>query len=338
MGKLILGLTVVLAVTSGAYADMVSPGFSFSGAQQSFTASLTAGGSATLSGSGTYYSWVGWPISSWASVTLSMNNTTVGLGTNPDIININKDPMGNGQVAFERLFTTFDNTQLLDLNVTDLFGGSPQGLALDQVALTGGVDTPLGDIPVTVRLDVTGSASNFGFDMTAPAWTLPAGGAFPSKDFMWIGQGNASINYNLAVDAELEVWSLFTVDLGTILSTPGNFAYAGIPLLGSMNLTELAGPYPKDVAVHISSNFNDWTPITVPFTTAGSYDYNNYTGGEGGSYFKVHFDYDFTGSLTVDNVTLDLYSTIVDIIPEPITLAVFGIGAGLLTMTRRRQK
>jgi len=336
MGKVsVVGLAAVLAVTSGAFGDMVSPGFTFSGSQQSITASLTAGGSATLSGNGTYYSWVGWPISSWASVTISMNNQTIGIGTNPDTIAINKDPMGNGQVAFERLFTTLDNGQLLDLNATDMFGGSPQALALDRVTLTGTVNTVLGDIPVEARLDATGSLSNFGFDMTAPAWTFPNGGAFPSKDYMWIGSGNASIDYNLAIDAELEVWGIFTVDLGTILSTGGNVGYNGIPLLGAMNLTELAGPYPKDVAVHISSNFDNWTPITVPFSTAGAFDYNNYSGGTN-AYYVVHIGYDFTGSLTVDNVTLDIYSTIADIIPEPVTLAVFGLGAGLVTLARRR--
>jgi len=282
---------------------MVQPTFNFSGSQQSFTATLTASGSATLGGSGTYYSWVGWPVSTWASVSISMNNQTVAIGTNPDTIAINKDPMGNAQVAFDRLSLT--NGGLLDLNATDLFGGSPQTLALDQVALDGEV---IGLVPVQVRLDVAGSASNFSFDMTNPAWTLPQGGVHPSLDYMWIGQGNANIDYNLAVNGALEVAGLFTVDLGTILSTGGSVGYAGIPLLGTMNLTELAGPYPKDVAVHIASNFNDWTPITVPFTTAGAYDFNNYSG-EGGTYYKVHFDYDFTGSLAVDNVTLDIYST-----------------------------
>lgn len=331
MGKVTLGLTVVLAVMSGAYADMVSPTFNFSGSQQSFTASLSASGSATLSGSGTYYSWVGWPVSSWASVTLSMNNQTVPLGTNPDTIAINKDPMGNGQVSFDRLLLT--GAQLQDLNVTDLFGGSPQGLALDRVTLTGDVS---GLVNVEVRLDVTGSASNFGFDMTAPAWTLPSGGSHPSLNYMWIGSGNAGLNYNLAVHGELEVLGIFTVDLGTLVSLADSFSYAGIPLLGSMNLTELAGPYPKDVQVHITSNFDDWTPITVPFTTAGSYDYSSYNGTHD-SYYNVHFNYDFAGSLTVDNVTLDIYSTIQDIVPEPISLAVFGIGAGLLTVIRRRK-
>ncbi len=335
MGKLILSLAVVLVVSGGAMGDMVSPTFNFSGSQQSITATLTASGSATLSGYGTYYSWVGWPVSSWASVTISMNNQTVGLGTNPNPINIDKDPMGNGQVSFERLFTTLDNGQLVDLNATDLFGGSPQNVALNRISLDGGVNTPLGDIPVTFNLDAAGSLSNFSFDMTTnPVFTMKTGGAFPSVQYTWIGGGNAGVNYDIGVTGEIKIWDLITVPLGTLVSLNDRFDYAGIPLLGTMTLTELAGPYPKDVEVHIASNFDQFTPVTVPFTTSGAIDQMIPNGSN--SYFTVHADYAFNGSLTVDNVTLDIYSTITDIIPEPVTVAVFGVGAALFTMARRR--
>jgi hypothetical protein len=318
---------------------MVSPTFNFSGAQQSITASLTASGSATISGSGTYYSWVGWPINTWASVTLSLNSQTVGIGTNPDTININKNPMGNGQVGFERL--TLANGQLLDLNATDLFGGSAQDLALDRITVTGDVELLGLPVGVEIRLDTAGTLSNFNFDMTAPAWTLPQGGTFPTKDYMWIGAGNAGIDYNLALNGEMEVLGFLTIPLGQLFGTSGHVNFQDllggpVPLLGTMSLTELAGPYPKDVQVHINSNFDQFTPVTVPFTTAGNYSYDGYSGGD--SYYKLNLNYDFAGSLSVDNVSIDLYSTIADIVPEPITLAVFGLGAGLLSMTCRRSR
>jgi hypothetical protein len=339
MGKaLVVGLLVVLAGTSGAFADMVSPTFSFSGAQQSFTASLTAGGSATLSGSGTYYSWVGWPISSWASATVNFNNQTVGISPNPNPISINKDPRGNGQVSFERLFTTFDNGYLNDLNITDFFGGSPQGLALNPVQLNGSVDTPLGAIPVYLTLNTSGSLSNMNWDMNAnTAFMYGKTGAFPSVTYSWLAGGNGGVDARLLMSGNLNVWGIFDVDLGTLLDTGTiHQDLAGLPLLGTMNLTELAGPYPKDVQLHINTDLSGLLPITVPFTTAGAYDYNNYPGGEGGSYFKIHVNYAFDGSLSVTSAAMDLYSTIYDIIPEPVTLAVFGLGAGLLTLARRR--
>jgi hypothetical protein len=340
MGKaLVVGLAAVLVVASGVSADMVTPTFSFSGGQQSITASLSASGSATLSGSGTYYSWVGWPVSSWASVSINMNNQTVNLGTNPSVIGVNKDPMGNGQVAFGNGIApnkALSSASLMDLNVTDFFGGSPQGLALNPVSLDGEI-SGIG-IPVTMTLNTSGSLSNFSFDMTSnPAFTYKKSGALPSITYGWVGSGDASVNYNLAITGNLDVAGIFSVDLGQLINYTGNFATAA-PLLGDMVLTELGGPYPRDVEVHISSNFQDWTPVTVPFTTSGVVDFNNYGGGEGGSYYKVHVDYAFNGSLNVDGVTLDLYSTIADIVPEPITLAVMGVGAGLLTLARRRSK
>jgi hypothetical protein len=339
MGKVIVGFAVALVAVSGAYADMVSPGFSFSGAQQSFTANLSASGSATLGGSGTYYSWVGWPISTWASVTVSFNNQSVGLNTNPSPISINKDPIGNGQVTFERLFTTLDNGYLNDLNVTDFFGGSPQGLALSPVALGGGVDTPLGEIPVTLTLNASGSLSNMAWDMNAnTGMTVNKTGAFPSVTYTWLAGGNGGIDASLQVAGNLNIWGIVDVDLGTLLDTGTiHQDLAGMPFYGTINLTELAGPYPKDVQVHINTDLSGLLPITVPFTTAGAYDYSNYTGGTN-SYFNVHVSYDFAGSLTVNSAGMDLYSTIVDIIPEPVSVAVFGLGAGLLAVIRRRQK
>jgi hypothetical protein len=331
----VVSLAVVLAGTSGAMADMVSPTFSFSGAQQSFTASLSAGGSATLSGSGTYYSWVGWPINTWASATINFNNQTVGLSPNPNPININKDPMGTGQVTFERTHTTFDNGQLTSLNIQDFLGGSPQGLALNPVQLSGGVSTPLGDIPVTLTLNTSGSLSNLSYASTGPAWSYGRSGAFPSVTYNWLGSGNVGVDAQLVATGDLNVWGIFDVSLGTLLDTGViHQALDGLPLYGTMNLTELAGPYPKDVQIHINTDLSGLLPISVPFTTAGAYDYNSYSGGS--NYYKVHVNYAFDGSLTVTTAAMDLYSTVVDIIPEPVTLAVFGVGAGLLTLARRR--
>ena len=337
MGKVVtIGLAVVLSVTAGAYADMVSPGVGFSASGDSLTASLTASGSATVGGSGTYYSWVGWPASTWASVTISFNNQTVGIGTNPDTINVSKDPTGTGQVSFERLFTTLDNGSLGALDV-DLLGGSPQNLALDRVTLTGDA---AGLIDVEVRLDATGQITQLDFLKTGGITTGPNGQFYvppigqATYNGLWIG--NATAGYNIAVDGELEVMGLFTIDLGELVSLSGSETLPGIPLPGQMTLTELGteGVWPKDVAVHIATGLDQ--AIDVPFTTAGSEAINTY-GGSKNPYYKVNFNYDFDGLLTVDNVGVDLYDTIQDIVPEPMTLAVFGLGGALLALTRRRK-
>ena len=331
MGKvLVAGLALVLCFTTSASADMVSPGVNFGAAGDSFTADLTASGSATVGGSGTYYSWLGWPASSWASVTISFNNQTVGLGTNPDTINVAKDPTGTGQVSFERLFTTFDGRTLDTLDI-DLLGGTSQGLALDQVKLTGDAG---GLVDVELRLDTTGSVTNLDFTATT-LQTFGTNGQHPISVSTVLGVGDADATISAAIDAEIEIMGLFTIDLGNVLSINESITEQ-IPYLATMTLTELGttGVYPKDVSLHLATSFDE--AINVPFTTAGANAVNTY-GGNKNPYYKMNVSYDFDGQLTVDNVGINLYDTITGIIPEPMTLAVFGLGGGLLALARRRR-
>jgi hypothetical protein len=336
MGKVcVLGLVVLLSATGGAYADITQFGLNFNGAGDSATASLTASGSATVGGSGTYYSWVGWPVSSWASVTISFTNQTVGIGTNPDTININKDPTGTGLVSFEDAWGGYgtimplDSGSLDDLDVA-LLGGSPQGLALDRITLTGDVG---GLVDVEVRLDASGSITQLDYDMTSGLTigpdgqyvTPPAGQA----SYTVIPVGDVDAAYSASIDGELEVMGLFTIDLGTIASFTGLESLTGLPLPGTMTLTETDG----DVDVHIHSGFE--SSLEVPFTTAGAESVNTYAGNKN-PYYKVNFNYDFAGDLVVGSVAVDLYDTLVDAVPEPVTIAVFGLGGVLLGLCRRR--
>lgn len=339
MGKALVVALAVLAVASGAYADLVSPSFNFSGGANSFNASLQATGSATLSGSGTYYSWVGWPVSSYASVSINLPSQSFGLGTNPDPINISKNPMGNAQISFDNgannhNTNTLKNGVLNSLNITDMLGGSPQGLALNPITLSGEI-SGIG-IPVDITLNASGSISNFSLT-SAPgnAWMLGHTGAYPSIAYNFLSSpSTAGVNYHVGVAGNLSIWGILNIDLGQLTSLDGHLDYAGVPLMGSMILTELPGPYPRSVHSEIAVDLSQWTPVTVPISTTGSYDFNNYTGGS--TYYKVHFDYGFNGSLTVNNIGLDINGTIANIIPEPITVAVFGVGAGLLSLARRR--
>jgi hypothetical protein len=103
---------------------------------------------------------------------------------------------------------------------------------------------------------------------------------------------------------------------------------------GVMVLTELAGPYPRSVADNIRGDLA--TPVTVSFGTSGSYNYNNYSGGTN-PYYIVSLNYSQSGNVSATS-HLDIYDTILNIIPEPMTLAVLGLGGVLLTLARRRSR
>ncbi len=343
MGKVTaIAVALVVGLASGAYADLGSYGVNFDGASQSLTADITAGGSATLSGSGTYYSWVGWPVSTWASVSISFNNQTVGIGTNPDTINVNKDPDGSATVGFERLFTTLDDASLSNLSVDGL-GGSAQGVALDQVTLNGEV---IGLVPVELRLDASGSINTLDLSIPSPVLIGPDGqfnvAPIGQATYTALGSGNVSASLSASVTGEMEVLGLFTIGLGTLVNFNESLNEA-IPYLSTVTLTELgvqdSGIYPKDVAVHLSTDLADLAggdAIEIPFTTSGSENINTYDGSKN-DYYKVNFNYAFDGNVAISNASIDLYDTIVGAIPEPATVAVFGIGGALLSLARRRR-
>jgi hypothetical protein len=123
--------------------------------------------------------------------------------------------------------------------------------------------------------------------------------------------------------------------VGINLSMVGGSAGVGETLSnGVMVLTELAGPYPRGVAVNIRADAA--SPVTVSFGTSGSYYYNNYSGGTN-PYYIVTLNYSQSGSVST-TAHMDLYATIHDFLPEPVTLAVLGVGGPLLTLARKPKR
>jgi hypothetical protein len=321
---------VVLAVTTGAYADFTHVVQQFNmgiGSPSGASTSATVSGSATLSGSGTYYSWAGWPTTAWQAQGLSFNNPTLGLGVGP--VNLSSTPTGSYSVEFEIAKSTLQQGQFDALNI-NLKDGASWGIGnLNTVSMSDSVK----GVSLTLTASSAAGITAESFLMTGPKTGAYASGAFPSITYSIAPSGTLSASaVGSSYTGSLYLPGVGTVGLGTLLNAPTGSANAAKTLSGTMTLTELAGPYPKDVAVAVHA---DASAVSIPLSTSGSYYYNNYAGGTS-PYYVISLNYGYSASVST-GAHMDLYNTLVDVIPEPVTLAAFGVGGALLTLARRRR-
>jgi hypothetical protein len=341
MGKLAVAGLVVLASTAGVFADLVTVSGSASG---SGSASLSMSGSATLSGSGTYYSWVGWPTSAFQGVTLNFGNANPGFATGP--LGIASSPTGSLTASLDPTdaptidaFTRLEHGSLDALNV-DIKDGAAYGLGGAGNWAIGAYRADNGTQLMTLDLSAFSLAmTGLGFNMTGgPTGTLTSYSEYPAT---------VSGTYSVAPYGNLTA-SLGTASLTTSLwnatsgwSTLGTYGIGGgsasqaEALSGTMVATELAGPYPRDVAITIAADTT--AAVSVGFGASGNWAFNNYSGGTN-PYYVVNVSTGVTGTATVNSAHVDLYSTLQDVIPEPMTLVVFGLGGAMLTLARRRSR
>jgi hypothetical protein len=332
MGRLCVVALVVLAVTTGAYADFTHIVQQFNmgiGAPSGASTSGSASGTATLSGSGTYYSWAGWPTTAWQATGLSFNNPTVGIGAGP--VNLSSTPNGSYSVEFETVKSTLQQGQFDALNI-NLKDGASWGIGnLNTLTLssTGGI----GGISLTLTASSATAITAETFLMTGPKTGTYASGAFPSITYSIAPSGTLSATaVGSSYTGNLYLPGVGNVNLGTVLSAPSGSVNAAKTLSGTMTLTELAGPYPKDVAVAVHA---DASAVSIPLSTSNSYYYNNFSGGTN-PYYVLSLSYGYNANVSA-GAHMDLYNTLVDVIPEPMTLAAFGVGGALLTLARRRR-
>jgi hypothetical protein len=340
MGRVLVGLVAVVAVTAGAYGDLVTGSANFGGGTNA-TASFSVSGSSSLSGSGTWYSWVGWPTNAWQSGAISFNNQSPGFSGNPSL---GSNPTGNNTIAMDPTdaptidaFTRLEHGSLNGLAV-DIKDGAGYSLGnYDGASITG----TGGGHTVTLTLNATAlSMSALSFNMTGgPTGVLTNYSSNPPA--MQMVQATYAIAPYGTLAATLGATALTGAmyfdgsGVGINLAMGGGSASVGETLSnGVMVLTELAGPYPRSVAANIRGDA--LTPVTVAFGTSGSYYYNNYSGGTN-PYYIVNLAYSQSGNVSA-TAHLDLYDTIANIIPEPVTLAVLGLGGALLTLARRRSR
>ncbi len=348
MGKFLVCVCVVLVAATGAYADLVTKSMNFSDTTQGASANIGLSGSATLSGSGTYYSWAGWPTNAWQGVNISFANQTLGLSmTNPGTRA--SDPDGNGSVTFDMddlhpgdTLSRLQAGKLNDLNV-DIKDGASWTFGLSDLAISGTFNSQ------TVWFSLysgSGSINSLAFDMTgSPTGTMTSYTKVPPLSnpgdpnsgmvqawYSIAPSGNLSASYSSTYHGKVNLPGIGDAYLGSF--APSGSANTGMTLSnGTMKLLELAGPYARDVAVDIHA---DAGSVSMGFSSSGSWGYNNYSGGTN-PYYVISLGYNVGGNVTTGTTHMDLYDTIIDVIPEPTTIAVLGLGGVLFSMARKRR-
>jgi len=342
MGKLAVAGLVVLASTAGVFADLVTASGSASG---SGSASLGMSGSATLSGSGTYYSWVGWPTNAFQGVTLNFGNASPGFATGP--LGIASSPTGSLTASLDPTdapqydaFTRLEHGTLDALNV-NIQDGASYGLGSAGNWAIGAYRADNSQQLMTLDLSAFSLGfTGLGFNMTGG----PTGGvASPYTQWPSTVSGTFSVAPYGNLTASLGTASLTTSlwNATTGWATLGSYAIGGgsgttaEALAGTMVATELAGPYPRDVAISLAADTT--AAVSVGFGASGSWAFNNYSGGTN-PYYVVNVSTGLSGTATVNSAHIDIYSTLQDVIPEPMTLVVFGLGGAMLTLARRRSR
>ncbi len=334
---------VVLASTAGVLGDLVTASGSASG---SGSASLSLSGSATLTGSGTYYTWVGWPTSAWQGISLNFGTINPGIGSGPT--GIGSSPTGSLTVSLDPTdapqydaFTRLEHGSLNALNV-DIKDGASYGLGTFGGWELGAYRSDNGQWVTTLGLSQFSLAlSALGFNMTGgPTGSLTSYYSDPPSNAMVVAgysiapYGNLSATLGTAT-LTTSIYNGGWVGLGSY-GIGGGSASKAESLSGTMTMTELAGPYPRDVAIHIAADTT--AGVSISFGNSGpGWSYSSYSGGTN-PYFVVNVNTGVSGVATVNSAHVDLYSTLVDVIPEPMTLAVFGLGGALLTLARRRSR
>jgi len=317
MGRVFaVGLTVVSLASSGAMAGMiydVPVTFDPSVSSASLNLGVYAGGSVSYSVQGYAWNWVqgkfvpnGDPIAgSW--------NPHADWGTHRQISN----PGGNAKLEFD--VPTLANDKLEDLYV-DIKGNADWSVNESwsgSLAVIPGV--------FEIGFDLSGSA---GID--ALYWQMtpgqPANGIIdPDGSVGGLLSGSIGANFKVKLGALpwMSVWNpSYSLDLPIGIDAQ---------LTGALNLTDLN----PDVGVNVNASLPSWSPAS--FSEGNSWSGSTYIA-PFVPYYTINVSWGIGAGVEIETPRVELNGPIENIIPEPISLAVFGLGGGMLTLLRRRSR
>ncbi len=311
---LVLGLTVVVLASSGAMAGMiydVPVTFDPNISTASVNLGVYAGGSVSYSIQG--YTWDVWHFVPNGDPIAGSWNPHADWGTHQQISN----PGGNAKLEFD--VPTLANDKIEDLYV-DIKGNADW--TVDEswsgsLAIIPGV--------FEIGLDLSGSA---GID--ALYWQMtggqPANGVInPDGSIGGSLGGSIGADFKVKLGALpwMSVWNpSFGLDLPIDLDAQ---------LTGSLSLTNLN----PDVGVNINASLPSWSPAS--FSEGDSWNASTYIAPII-PYYTINVSWGIGAGVEIETPRVNLNGTIENIIPEPISLAVFGLGGGMLTLLRRRSR
>ncbi len=322
-------------------ADMTTQSLSFGNTGDSFSTNMTLSGAQRTYGSGTYYQWVGWPVSNWASVNITWESGYQDLSfedpctyyPDPDTLTVTADPTGNGQVSFERLFTTFDDGRLDTLDA-DLLGTQTQEFSTSWIW----AETNVGWLSLLVWAD--GELTELGFEADDEQMlTVGPNGQYhlpPEGEATYAagGLGTVTLSHDTTLCIGINIGGFdwdpdYTIDLSGTQSQEAGLG-------GAMTLYEIGedGQYPKDAGFDLGIDLDG--SIDLPFSTSGSIHREEWLSSE--QYYVININYEVDGSIRFDDVSFELHDTLEGVIPEPTTAAVFGLVGAMAALARRQRR
>ncbi len=304
-------LIALLASAVPALAVSSAHNISFSGPGQTFGLDLAVDGTITLNGNGLIHVNEGF--------LSSHKDFVIPVQTHPLVMNttLTSNPAGTATVSFDS--ETLANRRVGPVNV-DFRNGAPWNFAFAPVFADVDVET-IGN--VDLRLDMTGSVTQFSFNAPPPSVSA-------NPFFFLPGQLTLAITGTVTGIAQ-DVIAGIDIDLG-VLTTINETEIIDIPLPGQMSLTPSGGPFPQDVGVVLAAAI----PISIPLTIDTMGNVVDIQGHGSGNVDINSLDYTIDADLIFSNLNYHLESTIPNaLVPEPSTLVLTALAVvGLLARRR----
>ncbi len=233
------------------------------------------------------------------------------------------NPGGTANISFDA--PSLESGRLNSLDI-DLKGTADWSVSMPTFEYS---TTLFGVVPFSFSLDAMASIDSLTWTMMdAPNGSQVAGTSSPlvSYDIDPSGEVNGTVTGSLTPSLSI---MFLPFDLGGPYSLSQDFSLDQT-LTGTMSLEDLDG---EDLGVNVDAALPDWSIPAID--EDGDVSFSTYTGIPMVPYYNVTLGYEIEAGAFVQTPHVDLNGVVADVVPEPVTVALLGIG-GLFGVTRRR--